>query len=117
MPAHQDAALGFLAGGNWAPNLDNPQSKTFVAAYKKEYGAVPATYAFQAYDAIKLIDSALKQTKGDTSNKDALRAALMKADFMSVRGLQIQHQPLPYPGLLRREGREAPGRQVPDGDR
>ena len=112
MPAHQDAALGFLAGGNWAPNLDNPQSKTFVAAYKKEYGAVPATYAFQAYDAIKLIDSALKQTKGDTSNKDALRAALM-----TVRGLQIQHQPLPYPGLLRREGREAPGRQVPDGDR
>jgi branched-chain amino acid transport system substrate-binding protein len=86
LPAHQDAALGFLAGGNWAPDLDNPQSKAFVAAYEKEYGAVPATYAFQAYDAIKLIDSALKQTKGDTSNKDALRAALMKADFTSVRG-------------------------------
>jgi branched-chain amino acid transport system substrate-binding protein len=86
LPAQQDAALGFLGGGNWAPNMDNPRSKEFVAAYEKEYGGVPATYAFQAYDAIKLLDSALKQTKGDTSNKDALRAALMKADFKSVRG-------------------------------
>jgi branched-chain amino acid transport system substrate-binding protein len=97
LPAHQDAALGFLAGGNWAPDLDNPQSKAFVAAYEKEYGAVPATYAFQAYDAIKLIDSALKQTKGDTSNKDALRAALMKADFKSVRGdfkFNTNHYPI-----------------------
>jgi branched-chain amino acid transport system substrate-binding protein len=97
LPAHQDAALGFLAGGNWAPDLDNPQSKAFVAAYEKEYGAVPATYAFQAYDAIKLIDSALKQTKGDTSNRDALRAALMKADFKSVRGdfkFNTNHYPI-----------------------
>jgi branched-chain amino acid transport system substrate-binding protein len=86
LPAQQDAALGFFGGGNWAPNMDNPQSKAFVAAYEKEYNAVPATYAVQAYDAIKLLDSALKQTKGDTSNKDALRAALAKADFKSVRG-------------------------------
>src|SRR5215475_2332440 len=64
LPAQQDAALGFLGGGHWAPNMDNPQSKAFVAAYEKEYAAVPATYAFQAYDAINLIDSALKQTKG-----------------------------------------------------
>ena len=33
-----------------------------------------------------LIDSALKATKGDTANKDALRAALAKADFKSLRG-------------------------------
>ena len=39
------------------PNLDNPQNKAFVAAFEKEYGAVPATYAFQAYDAALLIDS------------------------------------------------------------
>jgi branched-chain amino acid transport system substrate-binding protein len=97
LPAQQDAALGFLAGGNWAPNLDNPQNKAFVAAYEKEYNAVPASYAFQAYDAIKLLDSALKATKGDTSNKDALRAALMKADFKSARGdfkFNTNHYPI-----------------------
>jgi branched-chain amino acid transport system substrate-binding protein len=86
LPAQQDAALGFFGGSNWAPNMDTPQNKAFVAAYEKEYGAVPATYAFQAYDAIMLLDSALKVTKGDTSNRDALRAALKKADFKSIRG-------------------------------
>ena len=86
LPAQQDAALGFLGGGNWAPNMDNPRSKAFVTDYEKEYGSVPATYAFQAYDAANLIDSALKATKGDAENKTALRSALMKADFASVRG-------------------------------
>jgi branched-chain amino acid transport system substrate-binding protein len=86
LPAQKDAALGFFGGANWAPNLDNPQNKAFVAAYEKEYGKVPGTYAFQAYDAALLIDSALKATKGETTDKDALRAALKKADFQSLRG-------------------------------
>ena len=86
LPAQQDAAIGFFGGANWAPNLDNAVNKKFVADFEKEYGAVPGSYAFQAYDAAKLIDSALKQTKGDTANKEALRAAIKKADFQSARG-------------------------------
>ena len=97
LPAQQDAALGFFGGANWAPNLDTPQNKAFVDAYEKEFGAVPGSYAFQAYDAALLIDSALKATKGDTSNKDALRAALQKADFKSLRGdfkFNANHYPI-----------------------
>jgi len=86
LPAQQDAALGMYAGSNWAPNLDNPQNKAFVDAYIKEYNAVPATYAFQAYDAALLIDSAVREVKGNLADKDALRAALKKADFTSLRG-------------------------------
>jgi branched-chain amino acid transport system substrate-binding protein len=86
LPAQQDAAVGFFAGANWAPNLDNPQNKKFVAEYEKDFGAVPATYAFQAYDAALLIDGALKLTKGNTADRAALRAALKKADFTSLRG-------------------------------
>ena len=86
LPAQQDAALGFFSGANWAPNLDNPQNKAFTAAYEKEFNAVPASYAFQAYDAALLIDGALNQTKGNTTDKDALRAALKKAEFTSLRG-------------------------------
>src|SRR5215475_5040829 len=56
LPAQQDAALGFFGGANWAPDLDNLQNKAFVVAYEKEFGAVPATYAFQSYDAALLID-------------------------------------------------------------
>ncbi|MEN3375812.1 MAG: branched-chain amino acid transport system substrate-binding protein [Hyphomicrobiales bacterium] len=97
LPAQQDAALGMFGGTNWAPNLDNPQNKTFVAAYEKEYNAVPGGYAAQAYDTALLIDSALKATGGKTDNKDTLRAALMKADFTSLRGkfkFNTNHYPI-----------------------
>src|SRR5215468_2802277 len=97
LPAQKEAAIGFFGGANWAPNLDNPQNKQFVADYEKEYNAVPATYAFQAYDAALLIDGALKLTKGNTSDKDALRAALMKANFTSLRGpfkFNTNHYPI-----------------------
>ncbi|MET4072294.1 branched-chain amino acid transport system substrate-binding protein [Bradyrhizobium sp. S3.2.6] len=86
LPAQQDAAVGMFGGANWAPNLDNPQNKKFVAAYEAAYSGVPGTYAFQAYDAAMLIDSAVKSVKGDLSNKDAVAAALKKADFTSLRG-------------------------------
>ena len=86
LPAQGDAALGMFAGSNWAPNLDTPQNKKFVDEYVKAYNAVPASYAFQAYDAALLIDSAVKGVKGDLSNKDNIRAALRKAEFTSLRG-------------------------------
>ena len=86
LPAQQDAAIGFFGGANWAPNLDNPQNKAFVAAYEAETGWVPATYAFQAYDTVMLIDSAVKEVKGNLTDKDKLRAALRKANFSSLRG-------------------------------
>jgi len=86
LPAQQDAAVGMFGGANWAPDLDNPQSKKFVAEYEATYNSVPATYAFQAYDAAMLIDSAVKAVKGDLTNKDAVAAVLKKADFTSLRG-------------------------------
>lgn len=86
LQAQKEDAVGFFGGSNWAPNLDTPQNKEFVAAYEKAYGRLPASYAFEAYDAALLIDGALKQTNGSTADKDAVRAALMKADFKSLRG-------------------------------
>jgi branched-chain amino acid transport system substrate-binding protein len=97
LPAQQDAALGFFGGANWAPDLNSPQNKAFVASYEKEFGAVPATYAFQSYDAALLIDSAVRQVQGNLANRDALRAAMMKADFKSLRGgfrFNTNHYPI-----------------------
>ena len=98
LPAQKDAALGFMAGANWAPDLDTPQNKKFVAGYEKAYdGKVPASYAFQAYDAALLIDGALKATGGKTSDKAALRAAMAKAPFTSLRGkfkFNTNHYPI-----------------------
>jgi branched-chain amino acid transport system substrate-binding protein len=86
LPAQQDSAVGFYGSSNWAPNLDTPQNKAFVADFEKAYNYVPGSYAFEAYDAALLIDSALKATGGKTDDKEALRAALKKADFQSLRG-------------------------------
>jgi branched-chain amino acid transport system substrate-binding protein len=86
LPAQQDAAVGMFGGADWAPDLNNPQSKKFVASYEAAYNSVPGTYAMQGYDAALLIDSAVKAVKGDLANKDAVAAALKKADFTSLRG-------------------------------
>ena len=86
LPAQQDAAVGMFGGANWAPNMDNPQSKKFVAGFEAAYNIVPGTYAMQGYDTALLIDSAVKALKGDLTNKDAVSAALKKADFTSLRG-------------------------------
>jgi branched-chain amino acid transport system substrate-binding protein len=86
LPAQQDAAVGMFGGSNWAPNLDTPQNKKFVSEYEGAYNAVPGSYAMHGYDSALLIDSALKATGGKTSDKEALGAALKKADFKSLRG-------------------------------
>ncbi len=86
LPAQQDAAVGMFGGADWAPDMNNPQSKKFVASYEAAYNGVPGTYAMQGYDAALLIDSAVKAVKGDLANKDAVAAALKKADFTSLRG-------------------------------
>jgi branched-chain amino acid transport system substrate-binding protein len=97
LPAQKDDALGDLGAATWAPNLDNPQSKAFVAAYEAAYGAVPGSYAMQAYDAALLIDGAVKAVGGKIADRDALRAALAKADFQSLRGkfkFGVNHYPV-----------------------
>ncbi len=86
LPAQQDAAEGFIAAGNWAPDLDTEASMAFVEAFEEKYGYVPGGYAMQAYDAAMLIDSAVAEVGGDLSDGEALRAALEAADFESLRG-------------------------------
>jgi branched-chain amino acid transport system substrate-binding protein len=86
LPAQQDAAEGFIAAGNWAPDTPTEANAAFVAAFEEKYGYVPGGYAAQAYDAAMLIDSAVRSVGGDLSDKDAVRAALEAADFTSLRG-------------------------------
>ncbi|OGR16465.1 MAG: ABC transporter substrate-binding protein [Desulfobacterales bacterium GWB2_56_26] len=79
------AALGVKNGSQWTHDLDNPANREFVAAYQKAYGRTPTLYASQGYDTARLIASALKAT-GKIDDLAAVRTALKKANFASVRG-------------------------------
>jgi len=85
-PAQGDAAVGIIMGTNWTPDLDNAANKKLVSSFVAKYNREPATFAALAYDAVKLIDSAVRDVNGKIENKDAVRAALRKANFQSVRG-------------------------------
>jgi branched-chain amino acid transport system substrate-binding protein len=85
-PAQGDAAIGIIMSTNWATELDNPANKKFVTSFMAKHKREPATFAALGYDAIKLIDAAVRDVNGKIEDKDAVRAALRKANFQSVRG-------------------------------
>ena len=80
-----DAAVGLSVTAHWNTDFDNAANKKFVEAWTKAYNRVPTYYASQGYDTALAIASALKATGGKT-DVPALRTALAKADFQSVRG-------------------------------
>jgi len=86
LPALKEIAIGAITNAPYAPDLDNPQNKQFVAAYEQKYKRVPSMYAAQSYDAAMLLDSAIRKVGGKLGDKAAVRAALKAADFKSVRG-------------------------------
>lgn len=85
LPAQKEAALGIFQTQHWSPDLDNPQNKKFVSTFKEKYGYIPSFYASQSYDLVFLLDDAMKQVNGDTSNKDGIRAAIMDG-YPSLKG-------------------------------
>jgi branched-chain amino acid transport system substrate-binding protein len=97
LPAQQDAALGNYESGSWSPGIDVPAAQAFTDAFKKKYNYLPSYYAQQSYDAILLIDSAVRAVKGDLSDKKGMIAEMEKADFKSARGpfkYNINHIPI-----------------------
>ena len=61
-------------------------TRRYVADYKAKHKTYPSAYGAQTYDAVALIDSAVKAVNGDLAKKDEMRRAMEKADFKSVRG-------------------------------
>lgn len=80
------AAVGAEVSTFWNEKLDNPTNKKFVQDFEAEYGRIPSSYAATSYDAGLLIMSSLQATGGNIKDRQAFRAALLKADFPTVRG-------------------------------
>jgi branched-chain amino acid transport system substrate-binding protein len=86
IPRLGELAVGVPGADHWVNDLSNDANKKFVADFKIKYGRSPSAFAARSYDAALLIDSAVKAVGGDLTKKDAMRDAMRKADFASVRG-------------------------------
>ncbi len=86
IPAVGEPMLGIYNTGFWNHDMDNPESRAFVAAFEKEYGRLPSGYAAQGYDAARAIDAAVRAVNGKVEDAEAVRKALRANDFKSVRG-------------------------------
>jgi len=78
--------LGMFNTSQWGHDMDNAANKKFVAEFDKAYGRLPTLYAAQGYDAARLIEAAVRDSKGKLDDKAAVRKALEAAKFDSVRG-------------------------------
>jgi len=86
LPALREAAIGQYEARFWSPDLNVPASKKYVADFEKKFGYTPSFYGAQSYDAIMLIDSAVRGTKGNLKDTQALVKEMRKANYNSVRG-------------------------------
>ncbi len=78
--------LGMFNTSQWGHDMDNAANKKFVAEFEKAYGRLPTLYAAQGFDAARLIEAAVRDSKGKLDDKAAVRKALEAAKFDSVRG-------------------------------
>ena len=95
--AQGKTALGITVTGNYFAALDNPENKRFVESFRAKFNRDPASFAGLQYDAVMLLDAAVREVKGNLKNQDAFRAALKKANFKSIRGpfrFNTNHQPI-----------------------
>jgi branched-chain amino acid transport system substrate-binding protein len=87
LQAMGDAAVGLITMHHYNADLDNPENKRFVAAWKKEYGADSTTdfFGVGAYDGMAAIVHAVQATKG-TMDGDAAVKSLLGWTFNSPQG-------------------------------
>ena len=76
------AAEGAISGAAWFINSSAPGNQDFVKAYNTKYGANPDQFAAQAYAAVYLMASAIKNA--GQANSQAIRDALAQTKDMDT---------------------------------
>lgn len=84
--AQGEAAKGIKTTLHYADNLDNPQNRAFLEAFKKKTGQEGDIYAVQGFDAAALLEIGLTAVNGDFKARDKMVAAMEAAKIDSPRG-------------------------------
>jgi len=100
----KDSSDNLWVGSPWS--VENPavENKRFIAAYQKNYAALPDQFAAQAYDAMYIVAQALKRTKITgkiEADRKALRDALPAVQWSGATG------PFKFRQVAGRDGKPA----------
>ncbi len=80
-----DGNYGFMMRVGLPPQLYNDVAKSFLESYKKRTGKkVPESYAFEAYDSIRIIAQAI--TEAGSTDAEAIITALEKIKYIGALG-------------------------------
>jgi branched-chain amino acid transport system substrate-binding protein len=87
IPLAGDSALGVRSAFHYAPNLDNPANRAFLAAWNAKYpDVVPSGLSVSAYDAGAVLDRALDAVGDNPSSEDINKAIAGLGKVDSPRG-------------------------------
>jgi branched-chain amino acid transport system substrate-binding protein len=96
LEAQGASAQGLITTLHYGDNIETPRNTDFRNKYAVAYKANPDVYALQGYDAAQMLAVGMNAVKGDFKQRDALIAAMKKAQIDSPRGkftLSPQHNP------------------------
>jgi branched-chain amino acid transport system substrate-binding protein len=96
LEAQGASAQGLITTLHYGDNLDTPRNNAFRNKYAVAFKLNPDVYAMQGYDAAQMLAAGLNAVKGDDKKRDAMIAAMRKAQIDSPRGkftLSAQHNP------------------------
>src|SRR5262252_1942210 len=80
------SALGVISATTYTDQVDNPESKKFVAEYQAKFKALPDIFSDYGYVGARAVAEALQAIDGDAGNKDKLAEAMSKVKFNAPRG-------------------------------
>jgi branched-chain amino acid transport system substrate-binding protein len=81
-----DEALGIHTASWYSADLSTPANARFAPDFRKAHGYEPGFYAAAMYISAEVLEGALKAMGGRALEREALMAALRKADMQTVRG-------------------------------
>lgn len=78
------AADGWVFAEAYADPTALPTARTFTAAHRKRFGAPPATWAAEAYDAVGLIARAAGTTSASGEVRSGIARRLVRTEYRGI---------------------------------
>ncbi|MDF2547855.1 ABC transporter substrate-binding protein [Anaerosolibacter sp.] len=79
-----DAANGHYFSNHYSPDVDSPEAKKFIEAFKAKYNETPDALAALAYDTAYMVFEAIEAA--GSADSTAIRDSLVKIDLKGVTG-------------------------------